>query len=52
MPQPPSVYIAGVKNISPFIQLLEQITKQQYEIKALSISLKLLNATELLLKLS
>jgi hypothetical protein len=35
-PKPPPVYITDVKNISPLIQLLEQIAKQQYEIKALA----------------
>jgi hypothetical protein len=35
-PKPPPIYTTEVKNISPFIQLLEQIAKQQYEIKALS----------------
>jgi hypothetical protein len=30
------VYITGVKNTSPLIQLLVQISKQQYEIKALA----------------
>jgi hypothetical protein len=35
MPKPPPIYITDIKNISPLIQLfLEQITKQQYEIKA------------------
>jgi hypothetical protein len=29
------MYISDVKNISPLLQLLEQIAKQQYEIKAL-----------------
>jgi hypothetical protein len=29
-PKPPPISTAGVKNISPLIQLLEQITKQQY----------------------
>jgi hypothetical protein len=33
-PKPPPVYITDVKNISPLIQLLEQIAEQQYEIKA------------------
>jgi hypothetical protein len=35
MPKPP-IYIIGIQNISPMIQLLEQTTKQQYEIKALA----------------
>jgi hypothetical protein len=35
IPKPPPIYITGVKNISPLIQLLEHIAKQQYEIKAL-----------------
>jgi hypothetical protein len=34
-PKPSPIYITGVKNISPLIQLLEQIAKQQYKIKAL-----------------
>jgi hypothetical protein len=29
--KPPPIYITDVKNISPFIQLLEQIAKQKYE---------------------
>jgi hypothetical protein len=33
MPKP-SIYITGIKNISPLIHLLEQRAKQQYEIKA------------------
>jgi hypothetical protein len=32
----PPHYITGMKNISPFIQLFEQIAKQQHEIRALS----------------
>jgi hypothetical protein len=36
MPKSPPIYITDVKNISPLIQLLEQIAKQQYEIKALA----------------
>jgi hypothetical protein len=32
----PPIYITDVKNITPLIQLLEQIAKQQYEIKALA----------------
>jgi hypothetical protein len=35
-PKPPPIYITGIKNISPHIQLLEQIAKQQYEIIALA----------------
>jgi hypothetical protein len=37
MPKPP-IYITNVKStsISPLIQLLEQIAKQQYEVKALA----------------
>jgi hypothetical protein len=35
MPKLPPIYITGIRNISPLLQLLEQITKQQYEIKAL-----------------
>jgi hypothetical protein len=35
-PKPPPIYITDFKNISPLIQLLEQIAKQQYEIKALA----------------
>jgi hypothetical protein len=31
-----SKFITGVKNISPLILLLEEIAKQQYEIKALA----------------
>jgi hypothetical protein len=34
-PKLPPIYITDVKNISPLIQLLEQIAKQHYEIKAL-----------------
>jgi hypothetical protein len=36
MPKPPPMYINGIKNISPLINLLQQIAKQQYEIKALA----------------
>jgi hypothetical protein len=36
MPKPPPIYITNVTNISPFIQLLEQIAIQQYEVKALA----------------
>jgi hypothetical protein len=36
MPKPSPKYRTDVKNISPLIQLLEQIAKQQYEIKALA----------------
>jgi hypothetical protein len=35
-PKPPPIYITDVQNISPLIQLLEQIAKQQYKIKALA----------------
>jgi hypothetical protein len=35
-PKPPSVDITDVKYTSPLIQLLEQIAKQQYEVKALA----------------
>jgi hypothetical protein len=35
-PKPPPVDITDVKYTSPLIQLLEQIAKQQYEIKALA----------------
>jgi hypothetical protein len=33
MPKLPQIYLTDVKNISQLIQLLEQIAKQQYEIK-------------------
>jgi hypothetical protein len=36
MPKSSQIYITDVKNISPLIQLLEQIAKQHYEIKALT----------------
>jgi hypothetical protein len=36
MPKPPSIYITDIKNISPLIQLLEQIAIQQYEVQALA----------------
>jgi hypothetical protein len=36
MPKPSPIYVTGVQNISPMIQLLEQIAKEQYEIKALA----------------
>jgi hypothetical protein len=36
MPKPPPIYVTGVQNISSMIQLLEQIAKEQYEIKALT----------------
>jgi hypothetical protein len=36
MPSPPPIYITGVQNILPLIQFLEQIAKEQYEIKALA----------------
>jgi hypothetical protein len=35
-PKPPPIDMTHVKNISPLIQLLEQIAKQQHEIKALA----------------
>jgi hypothetical protein len=35
-PKPLPIYITDVTNISPLIQLLEQIAKQQYGIKALA----------------
>jgi hypothetical protein len=35
---PRPIYITGIKNVSPLIQLLEQIAKQQYKIKALADS--------------
>jgi hypothetical protein len=35
-PTPPPIYITDVTNISPLVQLLGQIAKQQYEIKALT----------------
>jgi hypothetical protein len=38
-PKPPPIYTTDVKNKSPFIQLLEQTAKQQYEIKALADNL-------------
>jgi hypothetical protein len=34
-PKPPPIYVSDVTTISPLIQLLEQIAKQQYELKAL-----------------
>jgi hypothetical protein len=36
MPKLPQIYLTDVKNISPLLQLLEQIAKQQYEIKVLT----------------
>jgi hypothetical protein len=36
MPNPPPIYVTGVQNISPMIELLEQIAKEQYEIAALT----------------
>jgi hypothetical protein len=36
MPKPPPIYVTGVQNISPMLQLLEQIAKDQYEIKTLA----------------
>ena len=35
-PKPPPIFITGVKVISPLVQLLDTISKQQYEIKALA----------------
>jgi hypothetical protein len=35
-PKPSPIYITDVTNISPLIQLLEQIVIQQYEVKALA----------------
>jgi hypothetical protein len=35
-PTPPPIFVYGVKNISPLVQLLEQVAHSQYEIKALS----------------
>jgi hypothetical protein len=35
MPKPLPIYITDFKNISPLIQLLELVAKQQYEIKTL-----------------
>jgi hypothetical protein len=35
-PKPPPIYVTGVQNISPILQLLEQIAKEQYEITALA----------------
>jgi hypothetical protein len=35
-PKPPPIYITDVQNISPLIQLLDQMSKQHYEIKALA----------------
>jgi hypothetical protein len=37
-PKPPPIYITDVKYTSPLIQLLEQIAKHQYEVKALAHS--------------
>jgi hypothetical protein len=34
-PKPPPIYITDIKNISPLIQLIEQIAKQQNKIEAL-----------------
>jgi hypothetical protein len=49
-PKPPPFYATDVKDISPLIQLFEQVAKQQYKIKFLALSLKfslkLLNPTE------
>jgi hypothetical protein len=33
--EPPPIYVTGVQNISPMIQLLEQTAKEQYGIEAL-----------------
>jgi hypothetical protein len=38
MPKHSPIYITDVQNISPLIQLLGQIAKQQYEIKALAVN--------------
>jgi hypothetical protein len=38
-PKPPPFYTNDVKNISPLIQLVEQVAKQQYDIKALTHNL-------------
>jgi hypothetical protein len=38
MPKPPPIYITDVQNISLLIQLLGQIAKQRYEIKALAVN--------------
>jgi hypothetical protein len=51
MPKPPEINITDVQNISSLLQMLEQITEQQYGIKALAairlkFSLKHLNPTE------
>ena len=35
-PKPPPIFVYGVQNISPLIQLLDQVAKLQYEIKALN----------------
>jgi hypothetical protein len=53
-PKPPPLYITGVKNISPLIELLQQIAKQQYEIKSLvdnqvKVSIKFIIPTKHLL---
>jgi hypothetical protein len=50
-PKPPPLYITGVKNISPLIQLLEQIAKSNMKLKllqtiSLKFSLKLLHPIE------
>jgi hypothetical protein len=36
MLKPPTIYITGIKIISPLVQLLEQMSKPQYNIKALA----------------
>jgi hypothetical protein len=35
-PKPPAIFVSDVTTIPPFIQMLEQIAKLQYEIKALT----------------
>jgi hypothetical protein len=35
-PIPPPVYVTGAQNISPILQLLEQMAKEQCEIEALA----------------
>jgi hypothetical protein len=35
-PKLPPIYVTGIQNISPMIQLFEQTAKEQYEIKALA----------------
>jgi hypothetical protein len=36
IPKPPLIFVSNVTTISPLIQLIEHIAKQQYDIKALS----------------